>query len=450
MIRIYSVLVLLLFSVSSAATELEISLPAPTWEFDAASPPLREREAALAPEEHEIAALLRPLIRNGQYRDAIQLLEAEDSSSFSPAMHFLQAQLYLSVDDLEKAEAAYQATLARMPDFTRAHRGLGIVYMSRGEPDDARQHITRAIALGANDAQIYGQLSYINLESGNPWSAISGYRQAMFLEPENRQWQQGLLYALIAARDFVAARALLEQLLTEHRDDSSLWLQHSNLALNTGDDAAAIASLEVALRLGETTPANILAAARLHLQSGSMERGIQLLENSLQGNNEPAPEALLQSLGWLIRQQEWQFSERLDTLLQKHRSIFNHSEESQFLAWSSELQLHQGNQEKAIALLDEAIALNPANGDALLQLAGLLEAANPARADSLYVRAGSLPEYRQRARLSQAQLAVDLGEYSKALSLLQEIRNTDPGLRHLNEHIASLQRIIALQQANTP
>src|SRR5690606_28380075 len=103
----------------------------------------------------------------------------------------------------------------------------------------------------SNEALIHGQLAYLNLTLYGPFSAISEYQQAMALEPDNIQWQQGLLAALTQAKMYEAAEALLQDLLAKRPTAADLWLNQAALALHQNEFQQALASLEMAILLGD-------------------------------------------------------------------------------------------------------------------------------------------------------------------------------------------------------
>ncbi|MDC0598229.1 tetratricopeptide repeat protein [Gammaproteobacteria bacterium] len=425
---------------------LEIHLSEPQWILDANSLPLTQREAGLAPQEENVASVIRPFISNGQYAEAAAYLESADKSTFSPAMFFVLAQLYLNLDDMNKAATAYQSTLAIMPDFLRAHRGLGVVYLREGNLAEAHQHVVRAIELGANDAQIYGQLSYINLQLHNPWSAISGYQQALFLEPDNSQWQQGLLYALVAGGNYEAAQALLEQLLENQPDNPDLWLQKSNIALNRDKTAMALAALEAAIRLGEDNPENVFLAGQLHLQTGSLDRGVELLEQGLSTMPSSYPE-LIQAIDWLISRDEIVYAERLLAIIERQPDSLDTATQSNLLSQQAKLASAEGDTETATSRLQNAINLNPVNGEALVLLAQIYsEAQNYGNAEVLYTRAETIDAYREQALLGHTQLAVVQQNYSKALELLETASRENPDRSGLRNNVNTLRQILLNQQ----
>ncbi|WP_116367810.1 tetratricopeptide repeat protein [Parahaliea mediterranea] len=434
-----------LYSAPGAAA-LSLVLPEPNWRIDAAFEPLREREAGLLPQEHKLAAQLRPLVAKGDYQGALARLSSADSASFSAALRYVQAQLYLAAGDAERARATYLQTLQQMPDFQRAHRGLAAVYLQLDDPGNARKHLTRAIALGAYDAQVFGQLAYINLREGSAWSAVSGYQQALFLEPGNTQWQQGLIIALVRTRHYDAARALLEDALAQQPDDATLWLQHSNLALHTQDNTTALASLEMAARLGGLDAANALVAAQLHLQQGSLQRGLALLKGKLTAFDGEQSQTLVQTVQWLAQRGEGSATSELASVLLNSGLSLSASQRSAVLAARGQVRLAGGQRERGQHDLAQASELDPANGEALLALAESHRDTNPYRASTLFERAASLPDYEERACLGRAQLAVDQHDYERALELLVRARQLNPHLGGLAANIASLQRLVALEQ----
>src|SRR5690606_2013977 len=157
----------------------------------------------------------------------------------------------------------------------------GQLYLIQEDYKKARQYFANAVAFGSNDAIIHGQLAYLNLTMHGASSAISEYQQALALEPENPQWQQGLLAAFTQAKMYEAARALLREMLTRHPDKPGLWLNHAALALQTENFEEAVIGLEMAILLGDDDEKNLKTAAQLHLQLHCYDRALVLLKKVL-------------------------------------------------------------------------------------------------------------------------------------------------------------------------
>lgn len=427
----------------SAAPMLKIELARPSWTFAVTSTPLESREAKLDPAESELAELLRPLLDAGDYRGVAEVMAepSRQGQDYSPALNHIMGQVYMTLEDYDQAETAFTAALAAMPDFARVHQLLGLIYLQRQDNAKAQQHLSRAIALGIADAQTFGQLAFTNLESYSPWSAISGYQQALLLDPGNSQWQQGLLYALINAKNFSAAQALLDEMLESDPDNRELWLQSSNIALSAGNSLAALARLEIALQLGEADAANEAVAARLHLQHGSSARAVELLLGEMSKDSNYF--ALFEeTAGWLIYQQQWELAERLLAEGKNRWVSLNATQQSQLNAHLGSIALARDDDDAAVEFLTEALDADPGNGQALMSLAELEgQRGRTVQASLYYTRAAALESFAERARLAHAQLAIDQQDYELALGLLREAFRQNPARDDLNQNIQTLERI---------
>jgi predicted Zn-dependent protease len=184
----------------------------------------------------------------------------------------MSGQVYLAANQTEKAETILKKILLTAPNLVIAHRSLAALYLQNKQLDKAQFHLTKTIENGVQDPQFFGQLAYINLNQGHPWSAIAGYQQALLLQPNNQQWKQGLLYALQQAGNHQSALNMVDELLNKQPTDKNLWLQRAQINLSIGNKHKALSSMEMALRYGEKKSDNLLSTAQLHLSAGSMSR----------------------------------------------------------------------------------------------------------------------------------------------------------------------------------
>ena len=190
---------LLLGFEASANHPLAISFTTETkpWQLVIDHELLAEKEAKIADHERDIAKELQILLSENRYQAVADILVKRDISQDSAALLLLRGQVHLLLKNDQLAEQALLAGLVKMPQLIKAEQGLSLLYMQRQDYQKAKQHLIRAIELGVADSQIYGQLAYVHQQLEQPWAAVAGYRQALFLAPENIQYQQGLLYALL-------------------------------------------------------------------------------------------------------------------------------------------------------------------------------------------------------------------------------------------------------------
>ena len=441
--------------------DAEISLPEWEWELPLVSPPLFQREGEIAAQEQPFWREVWPLLRDHRYAEALGLFRRDyvvvgdmeqgtvhgpvtHSNDISAALFYLLGHTYFSLEQPLAAETALRSALAYLPDYIRAHESLGLLYITEERYAEARLHLSRAAELGLNTASLYGSLGYLNQVTDNPWGAVNAYQQAMMLDGENEQWQQGLLHALNQSRNYPSAFALVEQLLRTHENDADLWVFRAYLAQRTGDDEIALASLETAIRLGHDSASNLQVCATLHMQVGSVDRATELLELGFVAGMDYI--YVDQALVWLISQDEWAYAERLVAGVRSTFGNLRADQRSRFLTREAGIAVHDGRSDDARDRLEEALGLDANNADALMELAALHEReGNYGQAELFYQRASAFDAYRERALLSLAQLAIDQNQYERALDLLRELVLRNPLRVDLRRNMEILENLVQLR-----
>ena len=425
----------------------EIKVAKPEFVLPQFTGPYQEREASIAPEEYERAEKLRSLLAEGRKAEVIAELEKSYSIELSPAMLSLQAQVYFSLEMYDKAEDTYLTVLRRMPQLVRAHSDLGQLYLVREQPAKAREYFAKAVALGSHDAAVYGQLGYLNLTMHGPFSAISSYQQAAALEPDNMQWQQGLLAALTQAHMYEAAEALLDSLIAKQPTKVDYWLNKAALAMSKEDFRSAVIGLEMAIMLGDKDPRNLKSAAQLHLQLGSFDRALQLLDLSLAGGD-LAMASIREYYYWLSQLGLWAKAETMLTMTGKNIQRLKRDEQSQYYMLAAQLKAHQGQAAEAGRLFRQALELDPTNIEALLGYAGFaVKQKNYTDAELLYVRAEAIPQAEKRAQLGRAQLYIEMQDYKAALNQLRAVYQKNPDAFEVKDNIDIIENIIRTNEA---
>ncbi|MEM9183609.1 MAG: tetratricopeptide repeat protein [Pseudomonadota bacterium] len=434
---------------SASLAQLTVTVPEPQAIFKPLAPVVWDTEPSIPGEEIALAQELGALVRQQDYRGALALLESQETP-VSAAFEMLRAQLYSTLDERGAAIEAYRAALKLAPDFTRAHAGLGTLYLIEGQYDEAQQHLADAVRLGAGDAQTFGQLGYLNIKLGNPWGAVSGYQQALLLQPKNRQWRSGLLLALTESGNESGASALIDQMLTENPSDSMLWQQRANLALRQDDPLSALASLEVSLRLGDDSAENRQVAAQLAVQAGNPKRGAALASASVLASS--ADVSFVSELAdWLLRAGEQRYAKQILDAMEQRLSNYRPDQQSRFYYIRGRLAEQSDQPRQAIADYRRSVDRDGSNGPALLALGELsLSQGQASRAALAFQRASVLTEFRQQAMVGEAKSLIARSDYPAALRKLQDTLNEFPGAYDLNGAIQSLSNIVNTQRAAAP
>ena len=130
-----------------------------------------ELESAL--EHYQRAAALAP-----------QLLEA----------HLKIGTILLKQKRYAEAIDTYKVSATLAPDTAEIYHNLGICYarQATADLDTARHHAQEAVRLDPNVASYYNTLALIDFRRGDYPRAERAIRKALELEPENRNYQQGL------------------------------------------------------------------------------------------------------------------------------------------------------------------------------------------------------------------------------------------------------------------
>ncbi len=428
--------------------EFELTLEQPTFILPQFTGPYREREASIAPEEYEMAEELRTLLESDDKNLVLNRLESYYDIELSPAMLTLKAQVYFSIKKFDQAEETYLAVLDRMPQLVRVHSDLGQLYLLKKDFKKAREYFANAVAFGANEAMIHGQLAYLNMQEFGPFSAITGYQQALALEPNNRSWQQGLLSALTRAEMFDAAEALVGELIEKNRNDSNLWLMKAAISMRANKTQHALASLEVAIHLGEGSQNNLRSAAQLHLQQGSYLRAIQLLKDSLELDGIGIA-TVNEYMFWLSELELWQQADDLLSHASSRLPLSSSDAKSQFHWHRAQTFSKLKQSEKAYQHFQTALDLNPNNGMALLDFARFQKAQdNIEQAELLFIRAEALDGSKKDAILGRAELYLSRKDFESALIQLRNAHLRYPELAALKENIEIVENIIRTQKLN--
>ena len=427
---------------ASSDVEFEIVVEKPRFVLPQFTGSYQEREASIAPEEYETAERLRTMLDNNQQAEVLEELEQFYSIEISPAMLTLKAQIYFSLKMYDKAEATFLSVLKRKPQLVRVHSDLAQLYLIQDDFKNARKYFSNAVAFGSNEALIHGQLAYLNLKMYGAFSAISEYQQAMSLEPENRQWQQGLLAALSQARMYEAAEALLRELINQNPDEPELWLNRAALALQKEDEKQALISLEMAILLGDNDIRNLKTASLLHLKTNSYDRALYLMDQSLSQKSFDMASAN-EYLAWLTQLDMWDKASQLLDLAEKHVSGMKADDQSQYFLHRARIEEHLEKVSEATNYFKQSLGKNPTNGETLLSYAQFASSQKSyVEAELLYVRAEAVSGFEKRALLGRSQLYIEMQDYPSALNHMKTTLQKFPEMIDLKDKIEVIENII--------
>ena len=452
-LSLFSTLVFMSLTLTNAwADTIKVTLADPTWSFTLnntlSNGKKGGRKNKISHDESKFIHQIQPLLSSKNYSAVIKEFEQfkqAQSGEVSVSLNELIGQVLLSAKHYEQAEKVMLSVNKVSPDSEIAHRSLSMVYMLKQDYKKAQKHLVKTIELGEIDAQIYGQLAFVNLQQGMAVTAISGYQNALLLEPNNKQWYQGLLYAYIQSNAIEQANNIVEEMLLLEPNNKQLWLQRGQIALKQGNEKRAISSLETAYAFGKSDVDNLITLAKLHITSGSSARAVEIVNQNSKAftakNNSNAFTTLTSIANYLTAKQSWDELSRLVSIIKKHSLTV--SQQSQFKTVEAKLALAKGQRKQARKLLEQSIKHQPNSGEALIMLATIhKDEKNNQVANMFYLRAEALPKYKEVASLGRAQIAINQREYQQALDILRNVYKENSMRSDLISNIKSLENLL--------
>lgn len=108
---------------------------------------------------------------------------------------YLQGKKYQENAQYADAVLAYEAILAKDPDFVEAHNGLGVIYSVQEKFELALQHLQTAVKLAPFATHLHNNLGYTYFLLGQDEKAIKAFEQSLYLDPDNERAQFNLSVA---------------------------------------------------------------------------------------------------------------------------------------------------------------------------------------------------------------------------------------------------------------
>ncbi len=389
---------------------------------------LPEREPRLNPEEQVLYRdTILPLLRE-QPTNAIPALERAITPSSSALFDYTLGTVYFQTEQFTNAVAHYEAALAKFPDFLRAQRNLALALVRNGAYREALPALSRTLALGGADGRIFGLLGFAHTQEGQFSGGGAAYQQALMYEPENFDYQLGLVKCHLATAHYPAAQALLNELLARHPERDALWSLQANLFIQQNDLTRAAVNFEILRKLGKATAANLTLLGDLYLTQGVPDLALSAYLAAADQDAGANRTRTLRAADLLISRGAWAEARQLLARVRElGASQGTPDDDLKLLRLEARVALSTGAGEQAIQTLEQILRRNPLDGETLL-LAGdhYKQTGDAERAALRYDAAAKLQGFEAAALVKQAQLLVESQKYSQALELLRRAQRLEP------------------------
>jgi cellulose synthase operon protein C len=250
------------------------------------------RARALGPASAELMAALGELwLKQGRPEQLLSELQPQEDwpQEARIAVHRLRARALAALGDLAGAGRAYEAMLHIAPDNVDARIGLVRIAMRAEDADASERMLAEALQIAPYHPTLLGLRGDLAFQRGAYADAADDYRRQLKAAPDSVAARLALAQALIAAGDYAAADALLDEFLAERPGNGLANYLRAASAFQTGDAEAVERHSERALDAMPTHAPSMFLLAAGSYALGRLEYAHWHLERVLARQPDHAP-----------------------------------------------------------------------------------------------------------------------------------------------------------------
>lgn len=363
-------------------------------------------------------------------KSVAKAIDKKGVSHASALYDFTIGNIYFQQDNLGAAAEWYGKAVVKLPSFLRAQKNLGLVFVRSNAFDKAIGPLTRAIDLGAADGLTFGLLAHSYTMTEQYVAAESAYRQAMMLQPEAADWKSGLARCLFKERKFEEAAALCGDMIRREPARTDLWLLQANAWLSLRQPLKAAENYELLDRAGLANAACLNTLGDIYVNENVPELAVSAYLRALVKEGAGAdPTVPLRNAEVLVARSAYaEAGSLLSHVKEACGQRLGTPEKKRVLKLEARIAAAAGQSgEEQARLLEEIVALDPLDGEALILLAQhYSRIGNTDKACFICERAAGLETFEAEAKLRHGQILVKSGKYQEALPLLKRALELKP------------------------
>jgi tetratricopeptide (TPR) repeat protein len=397
-----------------------------------------EIEPRVTKDEVAILEKVRPLM-GGDLLKAEDMMRRLMKPDCSAVLDYTLGGILFQQDKLIDALASFRHAVEKFPTFRRAYRNIGLISIRNQDFEAAIAAFNRMIELGGADAYSYGLLGFAHASRGDFQPAESAYRSALLLQPDNLEWRLGLTRCVFKQGKFDDAASLLDVLITSYPDKADFWLLQAHTYLGMKQPLKAAMNLEAMDSLGKSTVESLYTLGDIYLAENLADLAYSAYSRAVTMNPaQPAARAMRSCEQLASRGGAVQARALVDAVRKAKGESLDDADRRKLLKLDARLAMASGGgTADAAASLEEALRLDPLDGEALMLLAQHYgSSGDPDKAMLYYERAAGIESFAANAKVRHAQILVSQSRFADAIQLLrqaQEIKPREDVARYLEQ-----------------
>lgn len=401
-------------------------------------------EPTITETERAVRLQVEDLMKAQKLAEAIGTIQKALTKD-TPGLDFLLGNLYFQAGQLEAAEICFRNALGKFSNFRDAAKNLGYTQARLNKHPLAIKSLGKAIGLGVSDPITYGVFASALLQNKQPAAAETAFRLALMFEPENPSWKLGMLQTFVDQAKYVEVVSVLNELIQANPDKTEYLAMQAKIYLQMERNMAAAENFEILARAGKASPEDLNTLAKIYLKEGRPGLAQTAFDRAMIAQPNALPGDLLGNAEMLFNQNGQSEAKRyLAKVKSKLADKFEKADQERALKLSAKIASAEGATEDQIALLEEAVALNPTDGYSLIGLAKhymeSTETLDKAAA-KLEMAAKINPDFEADALLMLAQIDIKKNKHQDALPRLKrsyEIKKRD----NVQAYIQQIERYV--------
>jgi len=252
----------------------------------------------------------------------------------------------------------------------------------------------------------------------------------------------GLARSLFKQARFADAVAICGLLINDQPDRADLWLLQANAYIGLNQPLKAVETYEFVDHLGESTYQSLCTLGDIYINQELYEMAVKSYIRAIEKKQDVNIDRPMRAAKVLAARGAIEETRQLIKQIQGlHRDQLEDEERKDLLKLRARIAVAEGSGDEEVDVLEEIVALDPLDGEALILLGRNYERnGNIQKAVFYYERAASIEKFEADAKLRHAQLLVRNGKYTEALPLLRRAQQINPR-ENIQKYLEQVERV---------